>query len=179
MHPSGDDDGSVCVAEAQRAAREFVRSHPLTRPYYEDILSDALLGAAGARASYDPTRGVPFGVYALRRARGAVLDGARTRSPFTRGEHANGMTAENAPPHRQPAVNLSDRIPTQRSPYEQADARIDLARLLKRLPPRLALIVRAYDLDGLTLLEISKALGVSESRVCQLRAQAFRLARTA
>lgn len=184
-----EGDGAECYQLATQAVRDYLRAHPRTWVQREDLLADALFGVAQARAHYDPARGVPFGAYALRRARGAVLDGIRERSPLTRDEHRKGVTVDTCPPNRRHPLSLDepllrttqtlrDLIPEQRQPFEAAvDTRDALRRCLDALPPRLAFVLRRVDLEGRTLLEVAGMLGVTESRACQLRREALVRAR--
>lgn len=48
-----------------------------------------------------------------------------------------------------------------------------IARAVERLPEREALVIGLYYQDELTLQEIGEVLGVTESRVCQIRSQAI------
>ena len=54
-----------------------------------------------------------------------------------------------------------------------------IAAALERLPKRELMVLSMYFQDGLTLKEIGQILGVSESRVCQLRGRALRVLRQA
>lgn len=61
------------------------------------------------------------------------------------------------------------------SPSEEAERheqQQQLASALQRLPPRERLLISLYYDDELTMKEISQIMHVSESRVCQLHAQA-------
>ena len=49
----------------------------------------------------------------------------------------------------------------------------DLAATIRELPDREQLILSLYYKDELTMREVSKVLGISESRVCQLHARAL------
>lgn len=53
-----------------------------------------------------------------------------------------------------------------------SEERAHLEGAIARLPDRQRLVVTLYYLQGLSLREIGKTLGVSEARVCQLRGQA-------
>lgn len=61
---------------------------------------------------------------------------------------------------------------------EQRERQGEMVQALQALPERELLIVSMYFQDGLTLKEIGDILGVSESRVCQLRGRALRTLRT-
>ena len=54
----------------------------------------------------------------------------------------------------------------------------DLAEAIRELPDREQLILSLYYKDELTMREVSKVLGISESRVCQLHARALSRLRT-
>lgn len=56
---------------------------------------------------------------------------------------------------------------------EEKDAKSELEHALKRLPERERMIMVLYYHENMTLKEIGEAIEVSESRVCQLHAQAI------
>ncbi len=56
---------------------------------------------------------------------------------------------------------------------EEKDAKNELQRALKSLPERERMIMVLYYHENMTLKEIGEAIEVSESRVCQLHAQAI------
>ena len=56
--------------------------------------------------------------------------------------------------------------------FERIELRNTLAAAVNALPPRERTVVRLYYFDGQTLREITRFLGVSESRVSQIHAQA-------
>ncbi len=56
---------------------------------------------------------------------------------------------------------------------EKKDAKKELERALKRLPERERMLLVFYYHENMTLKEIGEAINVSESRVCQLHAQAI------
>ncbi|MGI9335389.1 MAG: RNA polymerase sigma factor FliA [Gammaproteobacteria bacterium] len=65
---------------------------------------------------------------------------------------------------------------TPSSPYHSAEAnetREELARALARLDERIRDILARYYVEDQSLREIGEALGISESRVCQLHARAL------
>lgn len=75
------------------------------------------------------------------------------------------------------AVRWQDVLEDRSSPdpLEQVVAREDaalLAEAVKRLEERDRLVLALYYQDGLTLKEIGRVLGVTESRVCQLHGKA-------
>jgi len=63
------------------------------------------------------------------------------------------------------------------SPDEQyvlRERKRSITRALESLPKRELMVLSMYYQDGLTLKEIGQILGVSESRICQLRGRALR-----
>jgi RNA polymerase sigma factor for flagellar operon FliA len=58
------------------------------------------------------------------------------------------------------------------SEFEQGEIRSALVRAVESLPPQERTVISLYYFDGQTLKEIKSALGVSESRVSQIHAQA-------
>jgi RNA polymerase sigma factor for flagellar operon FliA len=69
---------------------------------------------------------------------------------------------------------LADR--EQRSPLESLvseDARKALVEAIERLPDRQRLVLTLYYFEELTMKEIGVILHVTESRICQLHAQAM------
>lgn len=76
------------------------------------------------------------------------------------------------------SVEIIDTIEDSKSerPEEMAekkDAKHELERALKRLPERERMLLVFYYHENMTLKEIGEAINVSESRVCQLHAQAI------
>ena len=59
------------------------------------------------------------------------------------------------------------------SEIEHNDLKSRLAKAIERLPEREKLLIALYYHENLTLKEIGDVLNVSESRVCQLHAQAI------
>ena len=55
---------------------------------------------------------------------------------------------------------------------EAKEMRETLAESIRRMPDRERLVLTLYYFEGLTLAEIGRVLGVSESRVCQIHAKA-------
>lgn len=59
------------------------------------------------------------------------------------------------------------------SQLEDKDVKKDLSKALSKLPEREKMILALYYHENMTLKEIGEAINVSESRVCQLHAQAI------
>lgn len=139
--------------------------------------------------------GAPRSYWAKRREVDRVataLAGSLRRSPLvTELSTATGLTSRDVvrarwgdEPDRRPDEELLDRAdlvhPAGLDPEESAlesDARARLRSAVDRLPERAYRIVTWYYRDGLTLAVIGRRLGVTESRVAQLHADALDLLR--
>ena len=62
---------------------------------------------------------------------------------------------------------------TPHEELEEKDVKKELERALQRLPERERMIMVLYYHENMTLKEIGETIEVSESRVCQLHAQAI------
>ena len=67
---------------------------------------------------------------------------------------------------------ISDRSISQLDEYEEAELRTQLSAAIGRLPEREKQVIALYYLEELNMKEIGAVLGVTESRVSQLRSQA-------
>jgi RNA polymerase sigma factor for flagellar operon FliA len=56
---------------------------------------------------------------------------------------------------------------------EEEDLREQLARAIEQLPERKRLVIALYYYEELTLKEIGQVMGITESRVCQIHAEAI------
>lgn len=68
---------------------------------------------------------------------------------------------------------ISDGEPGPEQHFEERELRRQLAQAIEALPERERLVIALYYHEGLTLKEIGKVLGVSESRVCQLHTKSL------
>ena len=171
---------SFARAVAARALDPRCRGHDR-----EDLIAWGVVGLVQAARRYRGDRGASFSAYAARRVRGQVLDALRDRDPLTRTarrEYRSAQrVAEDLPP---PYVEVSlDRVgdlpdrPRERgaSPPDERWTRV--ARALRDLPAlERRVLVLSYG-RGLTLLEIGREVGLSESGVCRVRARALRRVR--
>lgn len=169
---------------AMRYAHCYLRAHPRLNVSREDVLSDAAYGAAKALKHYDPAKGATWANWLHARVHCEILDGVRSRSPLTRGQVRRGLVPQDRPEQLGAAPliqGLAARIPDPRASAEFAhvDDCDHVERLLAALPERLAFVVREVDLHGHPLATVGRALGVTDSRVCQLRREALKLLRAA
>ena len=56
--------------------------------------------------------------------------------------------------------------------FEAEETKYLLARAINQLPEREKIVVTLYYYEGLTLAEIGRVLGVTESRICQMHTKA-------
>ena len=74
------------------------------------------------------------------------------------------------------ATTLADTIPDQAdgpmAMLEQSELRSQLAAAIDRMPEREKVVLTLYYYENLTLAEIGRVLGVTESRVCQIHTKA-------
>jgi RNA polymerase sigma factor for flagellar operon FliA len=76
------------------------------------------------------------------------------------------------------SMTLLDMVEDKNSPdpqgeYEAGELRKRLAEAIASLPEREKLLIALYYHENMTLKEIGEVISVSESRVCQLHAQAI------
>lgn len=144
----------------------------------EDLVQAAAMALLRARETFDPARGIKWQTYAAYRARGAMLDALRDLDHAPRLERARAKKDG-----RFIGAVLSsdrDRIQVAEQGYERrsvpgavssAIASDFWKSLHRRLPARQVEVLTRYYRDDLTLKEIGRVMGLSESRVCQLHAR--------
>jgi RNA polymerase sigma factor for flagellar operon FliA len=177
-HGSRDElvEGTLAIALA--CISRFVARLP------EGLDVDAVRGAAfealvEAAERWDPTRSSQyFSTYAWRRMWGAMQDECRGLDPNSRSARARGETrraiALEAEIEGTEGLTYADVLndPNEDLAGDLA-ARCDLAQAVARLSPRQRFVVLAFA-EGYRNREIGSLLGVSESRVSQIRTAAAR-----
>jgi RNA polymerase sigma factor for flagellar operon FliA len=143
----------------------------------QDLEQDARLGLLDAAVKYDAGRNAPFGTYARRRIRGAVIDGLRRTDHLSRNDRAR-LKAEGADAPAGPLrLETADEIPGALQPPDRYAAEAERDRFLRAaiatLPTRWRIVLRAYYHGGKTMREIGLGLGVHASRVSQIHARAL------
>ena len=123
----------------------------------DDLEAWALVALLQVAETYDAARGVPFPCYAWRRVRGAVWDHYR-RSHY----------AEELAPRIGVGSSGAVEYPTVDDDLDRQKERALVARALATLPARDRELARLYYGEGLFLKATGRALGVNESRACQL-----------
>ena len=128
--------------------RAFLRGRLTRLPdEVEDLVQETLLAIHNQRHTYDATQPLTAWVHAI--ARYKLIDALRRRG---------GREALNDP--------LDDELEIfAASDIEPDDARRDLDRLLEQLPERQRLPIVHMKLEGLSVTETARLLGMSESAV--------------
>nr|WP_276511161.1 sigma-70 family RNA polymerase sigma factor [Kineosphaera limosa] len=191
--------------------------------YTDDLVSAGMAALAMAARSFDASLGVPFGRYAVRRIRGALLDELRSadwatrslRSKVRRRDAVHDALAA-ALGRRPTDAEVADQMGVSVAELERLEAdlhssvvlRLDVitdsvgadavlpstsatpeATLVARerqaylrdaisaLPDRLQVVVRGCFFEDRPMRELAAELGVTESRISQMRAEALKLLR--
>ncbi len=191
--------------------------------YTDDLISAGMAALAMAARSFDASLGVPFGRYAVRRIRGALLDELRSADWATRSLRAKVRKRDAV--HDELAAQLGRRpsdaetaaaMGVDVAELERLDAdlhssvvlRLDVitdtvgadsvlpstadtpeAALVARerqaylrdaievLPERLQVVIRGCFFEDRPMRELAEELGVTESRISQMRAEALKMLR--
>lgn len=178
---------------------ELVRTHlPLLRrvaaqqrrprmlPMYEleDLAQMGFRGLVQASERFDPAVGVKFSTFAYRRIRGAIIDELRRRDWVPRQVRASGEETPIIGSLSWPAptpngmdgdvLEVGDLIEGPAAPLDEGLERADLHAALRRLldERELTVIVGSY-FRGLRLAVVADEMGLTESRVCQIRQKAL------
>src|SRR3990172_7985359 len=134
----------ACLKELSAYLRAFLRGRLTRLPdEVEDLVQETLLAIHNQRHTYDADQPLTAWVHAI--ARYKLVDLLRRRA---------GRDALNDPLD---VLAFSDA--------EAADARGDLAKLLERLPERQRLPIIHMKLEGLSVVEVARMTGMSESAV--------------
>ena len=189
----------------------------------DDLISAGMSALFGAATSFDPEFGVPFGRFAARRIRGALLDELRSADWATRSLRARVRTRNAA--HETLAARLGRTPNPDELAQEMGSSRADVIRIetdlhqsvvlrldhlatdsgadailpsrgstpeavivererqsylrdaVHSLPERLQKVVLGCFFDDRPMRELADELGVTESRISQLRAEALKMLR--
>ncbi len=135
----------------------------------------ALLGLWEACRRFDPARGVKFWTYAMWRINGFISDSMRDDDYLSRADRNALKNGELVP--RKVSMEKSDG--EGGNIFQLADAnaidplrRLSAADLLQRViqsvPRKLRTVFLLRFADGLSMKEVGKTVGLSESRICQI-----------
>ena len=121
---------------------------------YEDLVGWGMLGLVKASERWTPARDCTFATYATYRIRGQMMDAIEKELRMTR---------------RRGSMPNMEHLPDKRAASDAVLARDEVASLLAYLSPRNASIMAMIYIDGLTLRETAEIVGLTESRICQIR----------
>src|SRR5829696_716672 len=172
---------------AGQAVSELARRLP-SHVNRDDLSSAAMLGLAQAARSWDPGRGASFERHAATRIRGALLDELRDSDWASRSVRSRARRLQQAGEEltgrlgRTPTqAELATDCPASTAPPTTSWSTGSGGRTCPMpclaLPERLRAVVIGYFFQERPMLEIAGELGVTESRVSQLRAEALILLR--
>jgi RNA polymerase sigma factor for flagellar operon FliA len=103
---------------------------------------------------------------------------AQVRHAWQSAHHWRGTVSLDAPTCENDGLSdLADAAVGPELVVEDAEQRSELIDLVNQLPERLRFVVAMVDVEERTLAQTGEMLGVSESRVCQLRREAVHLLR--
>lgn len=154
-------EANMTTVRAQ--AKRLLRTWRLTVVDYDDLLQAGAIGMLDAMDKFDVERGVPFGVYARFRIRGAMLD---------------ALVAA-VPPGSTQVFGLDEQRPEPAIPSDAAaiERRLLLEQVLRRLPEREREVVRAYVSGSGGLGRFARRHSITDSRASQIKVRAVGIAR--
>jgi RNA polymerase sigma factor (sigma-70 family) len=156
---------------ATAASRKRMRGGLPPHADADDMRSAAYVALIRAVERFDPARGIPLEAYVWRRCEGAVLDWVRQEAPGTRRVSPEERPAPEALDAHADTLAASDRREDPVASLELHDVTRAVHAALGRLPERERTAIVACALEGSTLAAVGTELGVSTSRVAQLRAR--------
>lgn len=153
----------------------------------EDLIAWGILGLVQAAQRYRDDRGASFSAYAARRVKGQVLDALRERDPLTRSARKAFRAAREANADLPSPISEMSLDKCLDAGYEPRPSLAlqpgaqgprdprwpEVAQHLTTLPAvERTVLVLSYG-RGLTLKEIGRKVGLSESGVCRVRSRAL------
>src|SRR6476659_108857 len=153
----------------------------------EELATAGALGLVEAAGRFDESRGVPFDRFAAQRIRGAILDAVRAADWAPRSLRSTARNLEHTTaklladlgrrPTAEDEATLGDMLTDDSlEPIEELESRELLSYVrdaVQLLPERHRLVIIGYFLEDKTSADLARFLGVTESRVSQLRSEAL------
>ncbi len=169
---------------AQGIARGAGRVLPKTAVYDpEDMQQEGLMGLIESAPRFNPDAGYTFEIYARRRVRGQVVEGARRLSFLPRTQLAKGREVVIVPISQitdkqgNSVEDILEDLNDENDPIAMAvrsETQTRMREAVVQLPPRKQQVLQMYyGRKEQTFKEISKELDISESRVCRLHKEAL------
>lgn len=156
------------MRRAKRIACAIHRTIPRFRVDQDDLIGAAYLGVAKAVKSFQPHRGL-LEDHAERRARYEIMEYLRSEDFLTRRERSRARASNINVPH--PIVPGELQLDNFRDQVDQSTRAqlMELWRFVQALPERERFVMTAYFWVGDTLPEIGARLGLSQSRIAQIK----------
>jgi RNA polymerase sigma factor for flagellar operon FliA len=166
---------------------------------YNDLYNCGILGLIHAVDRFDPSYGVKFQTYAIRRIRGEILDESKRMGWLPRPLYKKHLEIEKMfaelekqhghPPEEEEVASalfmevgndiiylidlLEDPDVDVTASVEKEELNKLIAQAIDRLPKQEKQVVALYYKECLTLKEIGNLLNVTESRISQIHTQAM------
>lgn len=171
-------------------ARVVSRRLPGGAELEEDLYQNGVIGLIQAAERFDPSRGLAFNVYCLRRVAGAMWDSVRGRNYPLQSTSIEQLLGDPRricnDLHDHPGAqytNCADTpwwTPSETPNYEeQIDRERAASRALETLPARQRRVVEMHYLEDRSLASLPPDLGCSKSYVKKLHVAAIRSLRAA
>ena len=171
------------LTEAQQdlAARYLPLARSIARPYKarwprlkEDFESAAGMALVEAAEAFDPSRNVRFATFARHRIRGALRDVLRKTVPMGFYRYPGripvvGPMPANLPERHARVIGIQEEPPID----EAIEAVEAVESWLRKLPARHAAACRQIYLHGKSQLEAGRILGITQSRLSYMHAEAM------
>lgn len=178
MIETGGEQETVeaCAQHVLVTARSVGRRTRVASLDADDFFSIGMIALIEAHRKFDATKGAQFWTYADKRVRGAMLDAARSAHFGSRQTHAHLESLDTLSTDTD--VECQDRNVKRKTLRAEAtqfgDAQVALLRRqIARLRERERFIIEKHDLEGYSMKEIGAGLGLTESRISQIRTAAI------
>lgn len=154
----------------------------------KDMVSVATLAMPKIMMNFDPSRKVKLTTYMSQRINGAMSDWLReidwvprlARSRASKGlDHVPGIASIDKVVVEGETRNVTrgDGLEDRHDHFAEVDDRENFKRLLVGLSRETRLILTLYHVEEMTMKQIGKVVGLSESRVSQMISQAYAILR--
>lgn len=156
----------------------------------DDLVNEGMMAVSTAIDAFDPARGVKFTTYAARRVWGAMNDALRAIDPLPRlmRQRINagmqddikvGSLSEVVARGEYRHLTLADELEDRASNIVEIAmfTRDAMEHLTTGLRDRERMLLELYYVEELTMKEIGRTIGLSESRVSQMHSQALEILR--
>lgn len=168
------------ITDAVRALLPLARTvaaqmeRKLKMPYGE-LTTQSMIAAWEAAREYSGKIHPDFYQFAYYTIKHRLVD--QIRSEFGRTSGGNSRVHDKVHTPIDPHDVVFKVVGQEERAYERIEREMQVASILVRLPERQREVLTKFFFDGLTLTEIGRQMGVTESRACQLKSKALSDAR--